>query len=134
MDQLISQSPSYYSPHKSTAKLQQHPGRGAGGTQHNGTSRKPSSILSVTENTGRFGALLDAISASGFHNLDEMVLEYYSARFEAGSVPAMAQSASRSRRVKTMVQGLQENSQQWPRWGARGLYEGVSQATGECNI
>lgn len=134
MDQLISQSPSYHPPHTSTAKFQ-HPGRGAGVTQHwNGTSRKPSSILSVAENTGRFGALLDAISASGFHDLDEMVLEYYSARFEAGSVPAMAQGASRSRRVKTMVQGLQENSQQWPRWGRRGLHEGVSQATGECNI
>lgn len=88
-------------------------------------------ITSPAENTRRFGALLDAVSAAGFQNLDEMVLEYYSARFEAGSLPAMAQSASRSRRIKPVVQGLQENSQQWPRWESRGLHESVSQATGQ---
>lgn len=96
---------------------------------HNGT-RIPT--LSAADNTRRFGALLEAISGTGFHSLDEMVLEYYSARFEAGSLPAMAQSASRSRRIKAMVQGLQEDSRQWPRWESRGLHESVSQATSKC--
>ncbi|KAJ5752422.1 hypothetical protein N7520_009339 [Penicillium odoratum] len=85
--------------------------------------------MSATENTRRFSAVLEAVSSVGFHNLDEMVLEYYSARFEAGSLPAMAQCASRSRRIKTMVESLQEDSRQWPRWESRGFYESMSQAT-----
>ncbi|KAJ5687629.1 hypothetical protein N7536_010248 [Penicillium majusculum] len=102
------------------------------------TSSKPSSVInkgtsiptiSAVENTRRFGALLESISGAGFHNLDEMVLEYYSARFEPGSLPAMAQCASRSRRIKTTVQNLYEDSRQWPRWESRGLHESVSQAT-----
>lgn len=105
------------------------------------TSSKPSSVInkgtsiptiSAVENTRRFGALLESISGAGFHNLDEMVLEYYSARFEPGSLPAMAQCASRSRRIKTTVQNLYEDSRQWPRWESRGLHESVSQATSKC--
>ncbi|KAH8131309.1 hypothetical protein LI328DRAFT_161154 [Trichoderma asperelloides] len=93
------------------------------------SNRARISTTSAAENTRRFGIVLEAMSTAGFHDFDAMALAYYTARFEVGSFPAMAQCASRSRRMKTMLQELQENSSQWPRWESRGLHESVSQAT-----
>lgn len=93
--------------------------------------RARTSTTPAAENTRRFGIVLEAVSTAGFNDFDAMVLAYYTARFEVGSFPAMAQCASRSRRMKTMLQELQEHSSQWPRWESRGLHESVSQATGK---
>lgn len=59
-----------------------------------------------------------------------MVAAFYTSQFEKGSVPSMSQSASRSRRLKAMVQELHKNSSQWPRWEARGLQESTVESAG----
>ncbi|KAF2713294.1 hypothetical protein K504DRAFT_450012 [Pleomassaria siparia CBS 279.74] len=91
--------------------------------------RLRASTTSTAENTRRFGIVLESMRTAGFHDFDGMALAYYTARFEVGSFPAMAQCASRSRRMKAMLQELQENSSQWPRWESRGLHESSSEAT-----
>ncbi|XPS77168.1 hypothetical protein M3J09_009202 [Ascochyta lentis] len=92
-----------------------------------GRTRAPTT--SAAENTRRFGIVLDAMRTAGFQDFDGMAVEYYTARFEVGSLPAMAQCASRSRRMRSMLQELHESSRQWPRWESRGLHESVSEAT-----
>jgi len=89
------------------------------------------STTSTAENTRRFGVVLEAMQTARFRDFDGMVLAYYTAQFEVGSFPAMAQCASRSRRMKAMLQELQERSSQWPRWESRGLHESFSEATGK---
>ena len=81
--------------------------------------------------TRRFGSMLEAMRMAGFHDFDGMAAAYYTAQFEEGSIPAMVQRASRSRRLKSMLQELQESSDQWPRWESRGFHECVSEAAGE---
>jgi hypothetical protein len=78
--------------------------------------------------TPRFGIVLEAIRQAGFQDLEQMVLAYYTSRFEWGSFPAMVQSVSRKRRLKAMLQELQKRSGQWSRWESRGLHESVSEA------
>ena len=81
--------------------------------------------------TRRLGTMLEAMRAAEFHDFDEMAAAYYTAQFEKGSLPAMVQCASRSRRLKRMLQELQESSGEWPRWESRGFNECVSEAAGE---
>ena len=83
--------------------------------------------------TRRFGNMLEAMRMAGFHDFDGMAAAYYTAQFEKGSIPAMVQRASRSRRLKSMLQELQESSDQWPRWESRGFHECVSEAAGESD-
>jgi hypothetical protein len=78
--------------------------------------------------TPRFGIVLEAIRQAGFQDMEQMVLAYYTSRFEWGSFPAMVQCVSRKRRLKAMLQELQKSSGQWPRWEYRGLHESVSEA------
>lgn len=72
--------------------------------------------------------MLEAIRQAGFQDMEEMVLAYYTSRFEWGSFPAMVQCVSRKRRLKPMVQELQKCSGQWRRWEYRGLHESISEA------
>ncbi|KAJ5496620.1 hypothetical protein N7463_008607 [Penicillium fimorum] len=81
--------------------------------------------------TQRFVIVLEAMQKAGFQDFDVMAVAYYTTQFEKGSLPAMVQCASRSRRLKAMVQELHESTGQWPRWESRGLRESVSEATGE---
>ena len=89
------------------------------------------SVASTADITRRFGIVLETMRTAGFHDFDGMAAAYYTAEFEKGSFPAMVQCASRSRRLKPLLQELQESSSQWPRWESRGLHESVSEATGE---
>lgn len=91
----------------------------------------PASNATAADITRRFGGVLEAMRTSGFQDFDDMALAYYTAQFEKGSFPAMVQCASRSRRLKAVLQELYESSSQWPRWESRGLYESISEATGE---
>lgn len=88
---------------------------------------------SAADITRRFGIVLEVMRTAGFHDFDEMVAAYYTAQFERGSFPAMLQCASRSRRLKVMLQELQEDSSLWPRWESRGLHESVSEAASESD-
>ncbi|KAI0426471.1 hypothetical protein F5Y09DRAFT_345685 [Xylaria sp. FL1042] len=83
---------------------------------------------SEADMTRRFVAIFNLVQSLGFKHFDEMVVAYYTAAFEKESLPAMARSASRSRRLKPMLQQLQGNSFQWPRWESRGLREGILEA------
>lgn len=81
--------------------------------------------------TRRFGIVLETMRTVGFHDFDEMAVAYYTEQFEKGSFPAMDQCASRSRRLKGVLQELQDSSSsQWPRRESRGFHEGISEATG----
>jgi hypothetical protein len=92
-------------------------------------SRSRSSMVSFTAPmTPRFSVVFEAMYQAGFQDIEEMILAYYTSQFEWGSVPAMLQSVSRSRRLSTMLHVLQQNSSQWPRWQSRGLHEGVLRA------
>jgi hypothetical protein len=62
---------------------------------------------------------------AGFQDFDQMAVPYYTAQFNKNSLTAIAQRASRSRRLKSVLQDLQECSAQWPRRESRGLYEGL---------
>lgn len=92
---------------------------------------RAASVASTADITRRFGIMLEAMRTAGFHDFDGMAAAYYTAEFERGSFPAMVQSASRSRRLKPLLQKLQESSSRWPRWESRGLRESVLEATGE---
>ncbi|KAH7115259.1 hypothetical protein B0J11DRAFT_618834 [Dendryphion nanum] len=92
-----------------------------------GARLRATSKSSDTEMTPRFSMVLEAIRQAGFQDFEELVLAYYSSRFEWGSIPAMLQSVSRSRRLKATLLELHKCSSQWPRWESRGLYESVSE-------
>ena len=79
--------------------------------------------------TQRFGTVLETMHRAGFQDFDMMALAYYTCKFEKDSLPSMLQGASRSRRVKAMLQELHESSRNWQRWESRGLNESVSEAT-----
>ncbi|KAE9363947.1 hypothetical protein N431DRAFT_564490 [Stipitochalara longipes BDJ] len=79
--------------------------------------------------TQRFGIVLETMRRAGFQDFDVMALAYYTSKFEKDSLPSMLQGASRSRRVKAMLQELHESSRKWQRWESRGLNEGISEAT-----
>ncbi|KAI0505430.1 hypothetical protein F5B22DRAFT_627745, partial [Xylaria bambusicola] len=89
---------------------------------------------SVADMTRRFVAIIDLVQSLGFSHFDEMAAAYYTAAFEKESLPAMAQSASRSRRLKPMLMKLQDNSVQWQRWESRGLREGISEAANRTYV
>ncbi|KAL2074709.1 hypothetical protein VTL71DRAFT_8488 [Oculimacula yallundae] len=78
--------------------------------------------------TQRFETVLEAMRQAGFQDFDGMAVAYYTGEFEKGSVPAMLQCSSRSRRLRAMLQQLQESSSQWLRWEARGLHQSMSEA------
>ncbi|KIX08680.1 uncharacterized protein Z518_03337 [Rhinocladiella mackenziei CBS 650.93] len=93
-------------------------------------SKRSTDTQDVTE---RFETLLDAMRAAGFQDFDQMAVAYYTGQFTTNSLPAISQCASRSRRLKTVLQALQECSGQWPRRESRGLYEGLlDTATSLC--
>lgn len=81
-----------------------------------------------TPTTTKLDIVLDSINQAGFRDFEEVVLAYYTSQFERGSVPAMLQYVSRSRRLKTLLHELQKSSSQWTRWESRGLHESVSEA------
>lgn len=57
-----------------------------------------------------------------------MVAEYYTTSFEKSSVPAMAQRASRGRRLGKVLKDVHESSNLWPRWEARGFRESAMES------
>lgn len=57
-----------------------------------------------------------------------MVAAYYTASFEKSSVPAMAQRASRSRRLAKTLREMHESSERWPRGEARGFKESAMES------
>ena len=83
---------------------------------------------SAASDTTRFKTILEAVNASGFPDFDSMVTAYYTASFEKSSVPAMAQRASRSRRLAKTLREMHESSEQWPRWEARGFRESAMES------
>lgn len=85
------------------------------------------STSSDADMTPRFVMVLEALRQAGFQDFEEMVLAYYTSRFEWGSVPAMHQSVSRSRRLKATLLELQKSSSQWPRWESRKFHKTVSE-------
>ena len=89
---------------------------------------------STASNTTRFKSILEAVNASGFPDFDCMVAAYYTASFEKSSVPAMAQRASRSRRLAKMLREMHESSERWPSWEARGFRESaLESASKSCH-
>ncbi|CAF9937626.1 hypothetical protein IMSHALPRED_000483 [Imshaugia aleurites] len=82
----------------------------------------------TASDTTRFKTLLEAVNASGFLDFDCMVAAYYTASFEKSSVPAMAQRASRSRRLVKTLREIHESSERWPRWEARGFRESAMES------
>ncbi|MDI1491552.1 MAG: hypothetical protein OHK93_002761 [Ramalina farinacea] len=83
---------------------------------------------SAASDTTRFKTILEAVNASGFPDFDCMVTAYYTASFEKSSVPAMAQRASRNRRLAKTLRDMHESSEQWPRWEARGFRESAMES------
>ncbi|RAK74306.1 uncharacterized protein BO72DRAFT_470944 [Aspergillus fijiensis CBS 313.89] len=83
----------------------------------------------ATDITRRLAIVLEAIRTAGFQGFDETAAAYYTAHLDKGSFPAMVQCASRGRRLKTMLQALQQSSQQWRRWESRGLQESICEGS-----
>ncbi|KAK6850501.1 hypothetical protein PG987_000135 [Apiospora arundinis] len=79
--------------------------------------------------TSRFKTILEASKAAGFSDFDKMVIAYYTSQFERSSIAAMAQKASRGRRLRSVVQELQAHSNKWSRWESRELQESFLEAT-----
>lgn len=90
----------------------------------------------VANDTSRFKTILEAVKAVGFADFDCMAAAYYTATFERSSVPAMAQRASRARRLAKMLKDVHESSKQWPRWEARGFRESAIESASKlsCRI
>ena len=63
-----------------------------------------------------------------------MVAAYYTTSFEKGSMPDMAQRASRARRLSKMLKDVHESSSHWPRWEARGLRESTVESASTYSI
>ncbi|RYO81969.1 hypothetical protein DL764_009685 [Monosporascus ibericus] len=97
------------------------------------SSTAPQPVSAQAENTAketaRFGNLLEMMRAAGFADFDKMAVAYYTTQFDRGSVPDLAQRASRGRRLKAVLQALQDSSSQWPRWESRGLQESALEFT-----
>ncbi|CAI6338800.1 unnamed protein product [Periconia digitata] len=83
----------------------------------------------VTEETRRFEMVLEMVRTAGFQDLESMMGAYYTSQFEQDSLPAMAQSTSRSRRLKSLLKEISDSSTSWPRWQSRGFYEVVANMT-----
>ncbi|RYP15709.1 hypothetical protein DL765_005549 [Monosporascus sp. GIB2] len=97
------------------------------------SSTAPQPVSAQAENTAtetaRFGNLLEMMRAAGFADFDKMAVAYYTTQFDKGSVPDLAQRASRGRRLKAVLQALQDSSSQWSRWESRGLQESAVEST-----
>lgn len=79
-----------------------------------------------SESETKIRTVMDAVRRAGFQDFEQMVVVYYTSRFEKGSVCAMQQGVSRSRHLKSMLNRLQQSSSQWPRWESRGLHEAIA--------
>jgi hypothetical protein len=98
---------------------------------HNANESNSSPTADITR---RFELVLETTRAAGFDDFDEMAVTYYTTRFKKGSLPFMAQCASRSRRLRSLLQNIHENSNQWPRQESRGLHESISEASCELTV
>jgi hypothetical protein len=81
--------------------------------------------------TKRISEVLSAVKVQGFTDFDSVAVAYYTTQFERGSMPAMAQRASRSRRLETLIQQLQESSKGWPKRETQRFHESLSRLTGK---
>ncbi|KAF2656376.1 hypothetical protein K491DRAFT_391971 [Lophiostoma macrostomum CBS 122681] len=96
----------------------------------NETSRSRTSNSDANaEMTKCFDDLLACMRTFGLSDFDATVATYYTANFAANSCPAMAQVASRSRRLKDMITTLKSHSDHWPRHQSRGLHESLLTAS-----
>lgn len=84
--------------------------------------------------TGKFVILMEAVKKAGFSNFESMAIQYYSTEFEVNSVPALAQYASRTRRLPQVIRDLRQDSKRWQRQESRGLHEAFAETAGEFEI
>ncbi|RYP66185.1 hypothetical protein DL769_006086 [Monosporascus sp. CRB-8-3] len=71
----------------------------------------------------RMGAVLKAAEQAGFDSFDDVATSYYTAAFQRGSEPHVAQSASRSYRLRRFLAELHESSKTWVGREAQGYHE-----------
>ena len=90
--------------------------------------RKSSDNTASETDTARFKTILESVNAAGFADFDRMVAAYYTTSFDKGSVPEMAQRASRGRRLGKVVKDVHKSSRRWPRWEARGFRESAMES------
>ncbi len=100
---------------------------------HNNKTSNSNNNSAATTNTSRFKTILEVVKAAGFPDFDRMVAAYYTASFEKSSVPAMAQRASRGRRLAKMLKDVHESSNRWPRWEARGFRESAMESASKLS-
>lgn len=85
----------------------------------------PTSNLSL-EN--RFERILELVEEAGFDTLDGMAAAYYTTRFQPDSRARYAQSQSRTRYLRPLLQALNVSSTDWPGREAAGYKNGIARS------
>lgn len=76
----------------------------------------------------RFERILELVEESGFDSLDRMAAAYYTAKFQPDSRARYAQSQSRTRYLRPLLQTLSTNNTGWPRRESAGYKDGIARS------
>lgn len=85
----------------------------------------PSSSLSLET---RFERILELVEEAGFDTLDGMAAAYYTAKFQPDSHAHYAQSHSRTRYLRSLLQALNVHSTDWPCREVAGYKDGIARS------
>lgn len=85
----------------------------------------PSSNISLET---RFERILELVEEAGFDTLDGMAAAYYTSRFQPNSRARYAQSQSRTRYLRPLLQALNVSSTNWPSREVAGYKNGIARS------
>lgn len=85
----------------------------------------PSPSLSLET---RFERILKLVEESGFDTLDRMAAAYYTTKFQPDSRAHYAQSQSRTRYLRPLLQTLSASNTDWPRREVAGYKDGIARS------
>lgn len=76
----------------------------------------------------RFERILELVEEAGFDTLDGMAAAYYTTKFQPDSHARYAQSQSRTRYLRPLLQALNVSSTDWPRREVAGYKDGIARS------
>lgn len=90
-----------------------------GGRDGGGVGRSPVDCTATTPANleGRFEMILDTCKAAGYHSIDSMATEYYTASFPPNSYLAATQSRSRTQNLPRLLDSIYASSSAWTHEG-----------------
>ena len=74
-------------------------------------SDEPQKSAAATDLGSEFEHILDVVEGTGFESIDTMVAQHYTANFAPNSTSPLAQTNSRSRDLRRLLQALQSADQ-----------------------